>query len=265
MDVEDAHTIAANFTTVAATSAAAVATDTIAKLPAKDPGGVVQVAAMASGPHLPEAISEATATEAEMVSVPLAEQHATALSDAGINAAYLNDSTASPAAAEALSSSKDALLVESRTLSVVAVATASSGAAVVPAAASSSGADLSGLSALTISTALTHSAVVTALGTGEQQQGDDAAAVQSEAAMRRSLQGEALGTAAGTEAPAVKSDAVGVAADEPGAQQYGSVSVYQSGAAEEAGEMQVEGRNQGQGGIQVAGASNQLTIRSCPC
>ncbi len=86
MDVEDATAIAALSTAAMATTATAVAAAPLLhKAHPDDP-------IMASGPGLPDAITLASATPADMVPVPLAEQRVTTLPGPGINAAFLSQS-----------------------------------------------------------------------------------------------------------------------------------------------------------------------------
>lgn len=114
-------------------AATAVAAPTLLKQPATVQEETSALPAMASGPHLSEAVQEATAAgDAEMLPVPASQQHATALLGPGINSAFLSDGQSSPAAAlhasevPAEEEGGSSLQQEASTASVVAVAAAAS-------------------------------------------------------------------------------------------------------------------------------------------
>ena len=103
------------------TSTTAVAASTLLKQPAT---AQEDISPLPTGPHLSEAVQEATAAaDAEMVPVPLSQQHATILPGPGINAAALH---ASEVSAE---EGGGALQCESSTASVAAFASTTTVAA----------------------------------------------------------------------------------------------------------------------------------------
>lgn len=133
-DIEDATAAAAMDTT-----ATAVAASTPLKQPATTQEEDSALPALTSGPHLSQAVQEATAAaDAEMVAVPVSQQHETTLSGPGINAAFLSSSnSSSPAALHASETPAEeqegggALPKEGSTASVVAVTAVAANATVV--------------------------------------------------------------------------------------------------------------------------------------
>ena len=165
-----------------ATTATAVVISPMLEQSAKVQEHTPVPAALTSGQHLSEAIQEATAADAEMVPVPLNEQHVTALPGPGVNAPCLpggqSSITSAPPTAEvpAAKEEEDVLQLEASTASVVAVAASAT------AVASEQSADVSGLlsvSAFTAAAATT--AVVAVAADNSHQDAADARPTSSEA------------------------------------------------------------------------------------
>lgn len=201
---------------------------------------VADEAVMVSGPHLPEAIGEATAGKAEMIPVPAAEQHATALTDPGINAAFLTsslDTAATPVVAE-VPGAEVALPVQSRAASSVPVITTAASATLV---ASKQHADEKGYASASIKSAaaaVTSVAVVAASGSECDQNTAGGMPKISDKASSDTLWSDAVSaTATAMHAESsFRSQAGGVDAPavEPLVMQQGQSSMQQPTAAEQA-------------------------------
>jgi len=85
IDVEDAASMPAVSTAVMA----ATATTAVAPTPLQPQEDTLHDPALKSGPGLSDAVVTATATPAQMVAVPLSEQHPVTLPGPGVNAAFL--------------------------------------------------------------------------------------------------------------------------------------------------------------------------------
>ena len=209
-DIEDAAAAA-----TMATAATAVAAPTLLKQPAMVQEQTSALPAMASGPHLSEAVQEATAAaDAEMVPVPLSQQHASALSGPGINAAFLPGGHSSPTAtlhaSEVPVEEEGALQQEASTASVVAVAAAASTVVV----ASEWCADATGLcSASAISTSTNTGIAVVAGKLNDQDAGNVRPASSEGIVPGKPSAGLVSVTAASTLAEATSAFAAGKAED----------------------------------------------------
>ena len=128
-DVEEAADVAVALSTAElATTATAVAAAPLLDQPVK--GDLSEGPLLGSGPNLSDAIVIANATQADMVSVPPAEQHITALPGNSINAVFLersSDSHTSVAAADITDGmAQETVLVNSKASTVTTAARAES-------------------------------------------------------------------------------------------------------------------------------------------
>ena len=211
-DIEDAAAAAAMVT-----AATAVAAPTLQKQPATVQEETSALPAMASGPHLSEAVQEATsAAGAGMVPVPLSQQYAIALPGPGINASFLSGGQPIPAAAlpasevPAEDGHESPLQQEASTASVVAVAAAASTVVV----AADWCTDATGLCSASAVTASTSTGIAVVAGeTNDQDAANEPPASSQGVVPGQSPAGLVSVTAASTSAEATSASAAGQAED----------------------------------------------------
>lgn len=231
-DIEDAAAMS--------TAATAVAASTLLKQPATAQEETSALPAMASGPHLSEAVHEAAAAHAEMVPLPLSQQRATALPGPGINAAFLSGGQPSPAAAlhasqvPAEEEGRSGLQQEASTASVVAVAAAASTTVV----AADWCADATGLCSASVLSASTSKGIVALAGESNDQDAANGWPASSQGVVPgQHPAGLVSAMAASTLAEAVSSFAAGQTEDATAVQsmQAATTARQQSAASEQAG------------------------------
>lgn len=192
IDVEDATTAAAVSSVAMATTATAVAASPPPEQPLTAVNNNVDGVAMVSGPRLPQAVSEATASEAEMIAVPISEQLVMSLPGPGINAAFLSASSHLPTAAadEGTTAVNDKpILVQSRTASVVATKVIAAGAAVEPA-------NTAGLSTASMASAVAAVTSTVVSGSSNGQNAITAMHVSTSSVSQLTQQSESVSAAA---------------------------------------------------------------------
>lgn len=164
-DIEDAAAIAA--VTTAAT------TPPLLEQPTSVQEGTLDKDKLTSGPHLSEAIREATATGCQMVAVPVSSQHVRALTDPGINAAFLPRQSSTSAAPQ-VPAEKAEQGPSPTTAAVVAVAGSTTMVA------SEQSGDDTGLAMASVATAATASSVIAVAGGDNNQDVATASLTSSE-------------------------------------------------------------------------------------
>lgn len=181
VDCEDATAIAA--------VATAVASPTLLEQPVAAQEASLDKAELTSGPHLSEAVKEATAADGEMVPVPVSQQRVTSLTGPGINAAFLPGQYGSAEARPAtdLPPAEGALQETPTTAAVVAVATANA-----TVAASEQSADDRRFSVASATTAATVVAVTAVAGGDKHQDAATARESSSEVTVPGTSQAELL-------------------------------------------------------------------------
>ena len=182
------------------TAATDVATATLLKQPATAQEKTSALPAMVSGPHLSEAVQEATAAaDAEMVPVPLSQQHATVLPGPGINGAALH--------ASEVPAQEGGALPSAGTASLLAVASATTMAAAWCA-------DAGGHSSVSAVTASTTTAIAVLAGKKSDLYAANERPATSDVVMRgKSPAGLVNVMASSTLADAVSASAAGKAED----------------------------------------------------
>lgn len=137
--------------------------------------GIADKAELASGPHLSEAIREATAADCHMVAVPVSSQHVRTLTDPGINAAFLPGQSSISAAPQVPAEGP-----EQEPPPTIAAVVAVAGSTTV--VASERSGDDTGLAMVSGVTAATASAVFAVAGGDNNQDVATASATRSEVA-----------------------------------------------------------------------------------